>query len=172
MIVTVSQVWIRSSKRVTHSGPKAKGYPDIATRAFLHYLVEGSSQMFSKVPVYGLMDFDPDGLAIQSTYAHGSSSLAHDAENLAVPGMQWLGLRSSDIPTVDAGQSLMRLSKRDRRNAKKMLEWITFQDDRLGAEGRRELQRMLMLGCKAEIQILDERQEGLVGWVRQRLGLA
>lgn len=39
-------------------------------------------------------------------------------------------------------------------------------------EATLELQRMLMLNRKAEIQILDEREGGLEQWLTRRLGAA
>ncbi|KFY10392.1 hypothetical protein V492_05045 [Pseudogymnoascus sp. VKM F-4246] len=79
--------------RISRAGPglliTAKGYPDIATRALLHLL----SLTPRCPPIYVLTDYDPHGLSIMSTYAHGSASLAHQSGQLAVPGLRWLGVK-------------------------------------------------------------------------------
>lgn len=135
------------------------------------------------------MDFDPDGIAIMSTYKHGSFNLSHENEQLNVGRLQWLGVRCQDILSKPAGASgcddartvvmepagLLRLSARDRKKAAKMLENSeVFREEEKGARGaerqwRGELQVMLMLNVKAEMEILAEREGGVVGWVRDRL---
>lgn len=101
-----------------------------------------------------------------STYKHGSKALAHE-NNLVVPSIHWLGIRSSDFLEDDTlGQGLLTLSKRDRDVAKKMLARHDIeQRDR---EWRRELQTMLMLNMKAEIQILGS-GERLGEWLDVKL---
>lgn len=140
----------------------AKGYPDVQTRRFLHLL----STSFPYIPIFALVDFDPDGIGIMSTYKHGSKALAHET-NLAVPFIKWLGIRSSDFLEDDIlGQGLLTLSKRDRNIAKKML---ARQDaEERDHEWRKELQTMLMLNMKAEIQILGN-EEKLGEWLDGKL---
>lgn len=145
----------------------AKGYPDIATRAMLHYLSTPSPQNgFASPPVSGLMDFDPDGLSILLTYKHGSKSLAHQSADLRVPSVQWLGLRSRHLmiegdDTHDS-QGLLTLSVRDRRKARHMLaqQHDSSRDGEV-MEQRSELQHMLMLNVKAELQLLDATPSGM-----------
>ena len=116
--------------RTSRAGPglliTAKGYPDIATRALLHLL--SSTQSFP--PIYVLTDYDPHGISILSTYAHGSVNLAHQSDGLAVPGLRWLGLKlESAIGTQnwedeDGGgevPGILALTKRDRRLGRSML---------------------------------------------------
>jgi len=141
---------------------KAKGYPDIQTRQFLHLI----STNHPIIPIYALVDFDPDGLGIMSTYKHGSQSLSHERD-LAVPSIQWLGVRSCDFLGSDGRddpRGLLRLSARDRRIALRMLE----RDEENDEEWKRELQVMLMLNVKAEIQILGN-GEKLGEWLDARL---
>ncbi|KAH7383513.1 Spo11/DNA topoisomerase VI subunit A, partial [Cadophora sp. MPI-SDFR-AT-0126] len=140
----------------------AKGYPDIQTRQFLRLL----SSHHPSVPIYALVDFDPDGLRIMSTYKYGSQSLYHE-QNLVVPSVQWIGVRSRDIlgsDRRDDARGLLRLSARDRRIALKMLE----REDKSNQERKRDLQVMLMLNVKAEIQILGN-GEKLGEWLDERL---
>ncbi|KAF1991258.1 DNA topoisomerase IV, alpha subunit [Aulographum hederae CBS 113979] len=148
----------------------AKGYPDIATRSFLRTI----STTNSTLPLFALVDFDPDGLAILSTYTHGSASLAHENAALSVPSIQWLGIKSQDVSALEgvhARQGLLKLTKRDRGLAQRMLGNEVFGEGGLEGEWRNELLVMLMLGVKAEIQILEAREGGVVEWVKKRLGL-
>jgi meiotic recombination protein SPO11 len=118
------------------------------------------------------MDFDPDGLGIMSTYKYGSMALAHENQNLAVPSIQWVGVRSSDIIRGESDMTgLLKLSSRDRRIAMRMLEKDIFEECGREEEWRREVQVMLMLNVKAEIQILSAGQ-GLEDWLDRKLALA
>lgn len=85
-----------------------------------------------------------------SVYKHGSISLAHE-KDVAVPSIRWLGVRSQDFLKTESDMpGLLTLTKRDRRIAGIMLGKSEEGD----LEWRRELQVMLMLNVKAEIQIL------------------
>ncbi|KAI9047189.1 hypothetical protein LZ554_008643 [Drepanopeziza brunnea f. sp. 'monogermtubi'] len=140
----------------------AKGYPDIQTRQFLHLL----STSHPSIAILALVDFDPDGIGIMATYKHGSQSLAHE-QDLAVPSVRWLGVRSGDIGGVGVGEGepgLLRLSARDRRVAVRMLE----RGGQVDAEWMRELRVMLVLNVKAEIQILGGGRR-LAEWLDEKL---
>ena len=123
--------------------------------------------------MFALMDFDPDGIAIMSTYKYGSRNLAHETVDMAVPVVRWLGLQSRhlfDNLNESAGSSgLLPLSMRDRKLAKKMLGQSNLMEENGEREWRRELQIMLMLGCKAEMEILDDREDGVGGWLEEAL---
>ena len=174
---------------------QGQGYPDILARSFLRMLHDTRPS----IPIYGLVDYDPDGLAIFHTYAYGSASLAHENHALVVPSMEFLGLRAADLSASTNGYyahfdkaedelepeaELHALSSRERRRAEKMLERSrdcvseetldslgdSAEEDNAGKrEMSRELQLMLMLGVKAEIQVLDRRHGGLDLWVRRKL---
>ncbi|KEQ86509.1 DNA topoisomerase IV, alpha subunit [Aureobasidium pullulans EXF-150] len=147
-----------------------KGYPDIATRAIARFMSIASPQNgFAEPPVFGLVDYDPDGMAILHTYKHGSKKMSEDNAALIVPTTQWMGLRSRDITDEDhthRNQGLMPLTRRDRHKARKMLEWEQFSDLEEAAQWRRELQVMLMLNLKAEIQIIDSDPSGLAKMIK------
>ena len=134
----------------------AKGYPDISTRAMLRFLSSPSPQNgFSAPPVYAMVDFDPDGIAILSTYKYGSGNLAHETAHLCLPNIRWVGLRSEHVlsgKATHAGQGLLTLTARDRRKARKMLEWQVLEEDE---SLKRDLQVMLVLNLKAELQLLE-----------------
>lgn len=131
---------------------------------------------FASPPVYALVDSDPDGLSILATYKHGSMSLPHENEQHTCPSLQWLGVRPEDfvgaetITTIHSIEGLLPLSLRDRRKACKMIERAVEHND--GSEFLRDLQLMLMLNIKAEIQILEAREGGLTEWLLQRLSPA
>jgi len=134
----------------------AKGYPDISTRAMLRFLSSPSPQNgFSAPPVYAMVDFDPDGIAILSTYKYGSGNLAHETAHLCLPKIRWVGLRSEHVlsgKATHAGQGLLTLTARDRRKARRMLEWQVLEEDE---SLKRDLQVMLVLNLKAELQLLE-----------------
>lgn len=139
---------------------KGKGYPDVATRELLR-LMSASSPMngFQSPPVFALVDFDPDGLAILDVYTNGSTALASETYRLAVPGIRRIGLGGEHIRGVsqtDSGQGLLPLSRRDRRKAISMLGHESTTDGHSECARRHDLQLMLMLGFKAELEILDE----------------
>ena len=143
------------------------------------------------------MDYDTDGLAIFYTYAYGSMSMTHENHALVVPSMRLLGLRAADLAacandyyahldTVEGGSEteveLPMLSLRERRRTERLLERCYGKGEVSGdatnniekkSEGKFELQRelqvMLMLGVKAEIQVLDRRYGGLELWARRKL---
>jgi len=50
-----------------------------------------------------------------------------------------------------------------------MLEWQNLQEDDIEAGWRRELQVMLMVNYKAEIQLMDEQEGGVQEWVKEKL---
>ncbi|KAH7396225.1 Spo11/DNA topoisomerase VI subunit A [Pyrenochaeta sp. MPI-SDFR-AT-0127] len=165
----------------------AKGYPDLASRKFLRLLVDHAPH----IPVYALMDLDPDGIAILATYQYGSYRLAHEAAgvpnetpSLSLPNIHWLGVKSHHISRTPVDESdtdtnvmpelqgLMKLTVRDRTRAARMLEWDLCTEDGPEQGWRQELQMMLVLNIKAEMQILDELPCGLVSWVCTELGKA
>ncbi|RHZ56663.1 putative meiosis-specific topoisomerase Spo11 [Aspergillus thermomutatus] len=152
-----------------------KGYPDLSTRAFVRRLLDETRHLpAEEAPrFYALVDSDPDGMAIMSTYKYGSMAHARDNEKLNVPKLRWLGLRTSDV--IEGADSFgddgfIRLSPRDRKKAIAMLSnnpvWAINGPEQ---EWRAELQQMLMLNLKAEIEILYDRQEGLEGWIDKKM---
>jgi meiotic recombination protein SPO11 len=148
----------------------AKGYPDISTRAMLRLLSSPAPQNgFCAPPVYVLVDCDPDGIGILSTYKYGSKNLAHETSHLRLPQLQWIGLRSEQIMNnheMHNNQGLLTLSTRDRNKARKMLEWDVLAEDE---DLRRELQVMLMLNVKAELQLLDAVTDGMSSLLKYSL---
>ncbi|KAI5918868.1 Spo11/DNA topoisomerase VI subunit A [Camillea tinctor] len=168
----------------SRAGPGAiitgKGYPDLATRQFLNLL----HTVLPQLPFYALVDFDPDGLAIMRTYKCGSLALGHE-ENITLPNLSWLGPKSHDILgcpscihqgdssqiddevplTATAPPRLMEVSSAltvgDRKKGVRLLEKLVVNIDQGNSEEEEkelvhELQLMLILNIKAEIQAIDE----------------
>lgn len=154
---------------------QGKGYPDLSTRAFVRRLLDETRHLpAEEAPrFYALVDSDPDGMAIMSTYKYGSMAHARDNEKLNVSKLRWLGLRTSDvIGGADSfgDEAFIRLSPRDRKKAITMLaNNPVWAEDGPEQEWRAELQQMLMLNLKAEIEILYDRQEGLEGWIDKKM---
>lgn len=124
---------------------------------------------FAEPPVFGLVDYDPDGLAILHTYKFGSKKMSEENAELVVPDIRWMGLRSRDITDEDhthRNQGLMTLTLRDRHKARKMLAWEQHASLAQAAQWRRELQVMLMLNLKAEMQIVDSGSSGLINMIK------
>lgn len=149
---------------------QGKGYPDIATRALTRFMSIASPQNgFAEPPVFGLMDYDPDGMAILHTYKQGSNKIFEGNGIFTVPAIQWMGLRSRDITDENRthrNQGLMALTRRDRHRARKMLEWGRSAGPEEAEQWRRELQVMLMLNLKAEIQIIDSDPAGVGNMIK------
>ncbi|KAK4501379.1 hypothetical protein PRZ48_007188 [Zasmidium cellare] len=145
-----------------------KGYPDLASREMLRLLSSASPQNgFAAPPVYGLADFDPDGMAILSTYKSGSKALAHENEGHCIPQLHRLGLHSTHLFVGDdsqAAQGILTLTTRDRKKATKLLA-----DTPSNCVLRNELQTMLMFNMKAELQLLDSTPGGMYAFLSAEL---
>ena len=125
-----------------------KGQPDVATRQFLKRVKETLS-----IPVLALVDSDPYGLKIFSVYMQGSKSMACDNASLTTPDIKWLGVRPSDLKKYNIPeQCRLDMSAKDIQTGKALLE-EDFIKSR--PEWGKELQIMLKLGKKAEIQALS-----------------
>lgn len=108
-----------------------------------------------------------------SSYKHGSFNLSHENAGMNVLSTQWLGVRSRDVLAgngQDDYNGLLRLSARDRKKGADMLERKeVLQEGGKEEQWRHELQVMLMLNVKAEMEVLSEREGGVKGWVEEKL---
>ncbi|OAQ95780.1 hypothetical protein LLEC1_04982 [Akanthomyces lecanii] len=143
----------------------ARGYPDLMTRRFLAQIQSDCPHLTMLV----LTDFDPDGLNIFSCYRYGTTNFAHESSNARI-NFGWLGIQSGQLGSLQittwgetqnqewSDNCLVNLTPRDRFSAIRMLR-KDFHSEHGGSTHiaiRRELQIMLMLGAKAEIQALDD----------------
>ncbi|KAF4920123.1 Meiotic recombination protein rec12 [Colletotrichum viniferum] len=170
-------LWLLHATRTRHLPGKGKGVPDLHTKQFLHLLHSAKPEL----PIYGLVDFDPYGVNIVRCYSHGSRGHAHEV-GVTVPIMQWLGIKSDDLlgrrdleVDYDAAFSVQQqsgsnfeatdaLKERDRKIAKNLLGNIPADLDEYNIECRRELQIMLFLNVKAEMQAVDDAGD-ISNWV-------
>ncbi|KAK4464739.1 Spo11/DNA topoisomerase VI subunit A [Cladorrhinum samala] len=191
----------------------AKGFPDLATRKFLSVL----HTVRPGLPLFGLVDFDPHGIAILRTYQYGSKRLDHEVD-ATIPDLKWIGIRSHDImshnplnadvnlgnhsqstqewsiqesqlctrngsqierPTKrirvhklqDPGDVCAPLTPNDRKKGVEILRDIRSSTEHIVENEMQqmlELQRMLMLNIKAEIQAVDDYGD-LTTWLNERL---
>ncbi|GBG75251.1 hypothetical protein CBR_g19885 [Chara braunii] len=123
----------------------AKGFPDLATRAFLKRL----STDFPHLPILALVDWNPAGFAIICTYKYGSTSMGLESPRYACD-VKWLGLRAADVEHLpdDAFQSL---SEREHRMLINMLDSPNVRKRESYAS---ELQKMKDGNRRAEIEAL------------------
>lgn len=132
-----------------------------------------SRNCYRTPPAYCLVDYDPDGLAIFTTYKYGSRSLAHERDHILTPSLRRIGLTTKDVlqrtqsDELQTTDSLLRLTAHDRRLGIRMLERQCRGevDDELTCD----LRIMLMLNVKCEIQLLDTDASGLSDWLVHKL---
>ncbi|KAL6204998.1 hypothetical protein ACLB2K_022264 [Fragaria x ananassa] len=126
-----------------------RGYPDISTRRFLGLLVDTLN-----LPVYCLVDCDPYGFDILSTYRFGSLQMAYDAKFLRVPEIIWLGAFPLDAEKYHLPQQcLLPLTAEDKRKTEAMLQRCYLE--REVPHWRLELQLMLKSVVKFELEALS-----------------
>ncbi|KAK6934589.1 hypothetical protein RJ641_034744 [Dillenia turbinata] len=146
----------------------------ILTR-FLQLLIKELS-----LPIYCLVDCDPYGFDILTTYRFGSMQMAFDVKHLCVPEMRWLGAFSSDsekfnlpqqclLPLTAEGMGsfcLFHIVLQIKRRTESML-WRCYLQRGTSLEieykflffififSRFELELMLQRGVKFEIEALS-----------------
>lgn len=123
----------------------AKGYPDLASRVFLHQL----RCSFPFLPIVALVDWNPAGLAIICTYKFGSIRMGLEASKY-VCDVKWLGLRSGDLQLIPR-DSLLPLTVKDNQLGASLLSSIMLQNN---AQYKQELACMLKSGQRVEIEAL------------------
>ncbi|KAF5021761.1 hypothetical protein F66182_6211 [Fusarium sp. NRRL 66182] len=164
---------------------QAKGYPDLTTRSFLNFV----HTKYPQLPIMALVDYDPDGVKILRCYRYGSDRLSHEAD-LDAQALQWLGIKSThllqditrvvpvnsqssqtSITSTSCRDPVSYLNIKERIVAASVLKKISSSssDDADLMEMRRELQLMMALGVKAEIEWLDESGD-LCSWLDSEIG--
>lgn len=126
-----------------------RGYPDVPTRRFLRILVDVLA-----LPAFCLVDCDPYGFDILTTYRFGSMQMAYDAKYLRIPQLQWLGAFASDSEKYNLPeQCLIPLTLQDKRRTEALLQRCYLR--REVPQWRLELDSMLQRGVKFEIEALS-----------------
>lgn len=106
----------------------SRGYPDVATRLFLHKL----SSENPTLPIFCLTDFDPHGIEIAMTYFYGAiTKMAHQSHELHCSRMQWIGLNlKQDFHTCRIPmECLLEMSSTDYSKAQKLSKLISQSGD-------------------------------------------
>ncbi|KAF9646583.1 DNA topoisomerase IV, alpha subunit [Thelephora ganbajun] len=127
-----------------------KGFPDVATRVLVKTL---ASNLPETIPIMALVDGDPSGLSILSTYMDGSTAMQHENDKLAAgKRIKWVGIHLSELSRLGVGKdSLLPMTSHDEKKAMSMLlhDAPPYPDT-----WRKELVHMLHTRRKAEIEIL------------------
>ena len=136
----------------------AKGFPDLATRAFL----KGIQTRFPSITTLGLVDWNPSGALILRAYRSGSAHAALESAAYALE-VKWLGVRIADVPPeVRNGAASMPLTRLDRAKIRNLLETADARTE-AGRALRGELAEMARLDRKAEIESLCPLEHGGAG---------
>lgn len=136
------------------------GFPDYATRHFLHAMQAALVVQQPGVPVYCLVDHNPHGVAILCVYKYGSCWTL-GAHKAAVPVVQWLGLHTAAADHADPqGAGGMQPQHTPQQTA--VLNGLVGRS----APGpmRAELLRMRVRGRTREVESVAP--QGLTEWVQ------
>jgi meiotic recombination protein SPO11 len=124
----------------------AKGFPDLPTRAFLHRLA--SSGVRETCTIFVLVDWNPAGLWIYSTYVTGGASNVNESTRYAIPNAVFLGVSHEDI--LAAGKVLT--AKHTKKEARDIENILRKKRGPLYSIFKTELEQMHALGRKCEIE--------------------
>ena len=117
-----------------------------------------------QLPVFGLCDWNPFGLALLLSYKIGSVTGGAEASRYAVPSMAWLGLRAAQIDRLQRKEGIELSSKPfspvDRRKVQSMLRNNQFLGETQNAEWRQELEAMQERGIKVDLEAVLELERG------------
>jgi hypothetical protein len=127
--------------------------------------------------MYALVDNDPYGLSIYGVYKYGGGERASAWERtrLALPRLQFLGIRAGDF---GGDEGVIALTERDRGKVEGMLEkkWVCDEPEILyfplwvGSDCRGELLWMKRVDGKREIEAVCEFwEDGIVGYLYHKL---
>jgi meiotic recombination protein SPO11 len=157
-----------------------KGFPDLATRAFVSSLY----QQFN-LPVYGICDCNPYGVGVLWTYYKGSKRIGLDGEDRYSVPIQWLGLRPKQVEKLRKAAKLppdvyQQMTDFDR----KKLESFCQESHEFQANGTGRLEELLIMqknGYKVELEalqwmgmnyicdwleeVLEKHEDGEEGWI-------
>src|SRR3989344_8320466 len=104
------------------------------------------------LPILVLTDFDSWGHYIYSVIKFGSISLAHMAEEMAIPNAKFLGIRAHDIEKYGLQRNFIKLNEQDLTRLKQLSEYEWFKNNK---PWQQEFKMMKQFGAKAEIQALS-----------------
>ena len=132
-----------------------KGYPDIATCAFVASL----THLKPDLPIFVICDSDSHGVHILCTYAFGSlKSPTLEGWMNAAPSVRWLGIHASDVTmhtmVNTSGENVLEsctlpMSQNDKRHCERLLEADCLQGK---PKWKDDLRLMLGQGVKIETE--------------------
>ena len=106
------------------------------------------------LPIYILADNDPWGWYIYSVVKFGSISLAHMAEEMAIPSVKFVGITCDDVINYDLKRHFIKLTDQDISRLKQMQNYEWFVKHK---EWQRQFKMMKEFGAKVEIQSLSSK---------------
>ncbi len=104
-----------------------------------------------RLPIYVLTDFDPWGFYIYSVIKYGSISLAHMAEEAAIPGAKFLGITAEDVENYKLEKHKIKMNDNDLARLKQISEYDWFKDDKMW---QKQFKKMKDMKAKVEIDAL------------------
>ncbi|MBI2668603.1 DNA topoisomerase IV subunit A [Candidatus Woesearchaeota archaeon] len=107
-----------------------------------------------KLPIFVLADGDVWGWYIYSVIKYGSITLAHMAEEMAIPTVKFLGVTCDDIVNYDLKKHFIKLTEQDLSRMKQMQQYEWFAKNK---DWQRQFKMMKEFGAKVEIQALSAR---------------
>ena len=152
--------WRQHNCILTHGG----GQPPRGVRRLLYRLHHEL-----ELPVYCLLDNDPWGYYIYSVLKQGSINLAYESKRMAIPGAQFIGLRSIDYERCELSPSVtIKLNDNDIKRAKQIAKYPWFESKK---PWQKEIKKMLENGFKLEVEALISKNISYVTeeYVPQRL---
>jgi len=106
------------------------------------------------LPIYVLADNDPWGWYIYSVLKFGSISLAHMADEMAIPNVKFIGITCDDVINFDLKRHFIKLTEQDTSRLKQMQNYEWF----IKHKGwQRQFKMMKDFGAKVEIQALSSK---------------
>lgn len=107
-----------------------------------------------KLPIYVLTDNDPWGIYIYSVLKHGSISLAHMSDEMAIKEVHYLGVTCEDVEKYGLQKNYIKLTEQDISRLKQMADYDWFKNHK---HWQKQFKMMRQVGAKVEIQSLSAR---------------
>mmetsp|Transcript_466 Transcript_466/g.1770 ORF Transcript_466/g.1770 Transcript_466/m.1770 type:complete len:407 (-) Transcript_466:79-1299(-) len=129
------------------------GFPDLSTRMLVHRL-----HSVLQIPVLCLVDYNPFGYQIFTTFAHGSARMGMETSHYSLPHTQWLGLRHEDTQNIHPSQK-QPFTMLDEQKANELLCCLMAEEQQsvtaaTNETNIRELFLMSQNKYKVELQVL------------------
>ncbi|CAD5226217.1 unnamed protein product [Bursaphelenchus okinawaensis] len=128
-----------------------RGFPDICTRTFLRWLMDQNP-----VYLFGLVDCDPYGLSIYSTYKYGAVRSEIEANGCKLTEILLIGLFMDEVVQMNlADVHKLRITAHDKRRLQKIQNIAKIKKDDMLYEQARQ---MIEAGFKVELEALASKE--------------